>query len=139
MARQPALTISPEKVFFIMVKAREYDVKEEVSDPDSGSNESDDLSIDVLEDKSDDPTYEELAGAIRQLNIDEQLDLLALMWIGRGDFEPSQWKEARAEAAGVGHKHVTRYLVHTPLVGDYLEEAMAALGYSFEDMEKDRL
>ena len=133
------LTISPEKVFFIIVKAREFDAKEELSDPDSGSNEADDKSIDILEDKSDDPTFEELTSAIRQLNIDEQLDLLALMWIGRGDFEPNQWKKARAEAAGVGHKHVTRYLVHTPLVGDYLEEAMVSLGYSFEDLEKGRL
>jgi len=139
MAKKPSLTISPDKVFFIMVKAREYDAKEEISDPDSGSNESDDRAIDILEDKADDPTYEELASAIRQLNIDEQLDLLALMWIGRGDFEPEQWQEARAEAAGVGHKHVTRYLVHTPLVADYIEEAMAGLGYSFEDLEKGRL
>ncbi len=62
------------------------------------------------------------------------------MWIGRGDFEPSEWKDARAEAAGVGHKHVTRYLVHTPLLaGDYLAEAMAGLGYDLEDLEKDHL
>jgi hypothetical protein len=133
------LTISPDKVFFIMVKAREFDAKEELSDPESGSNPSDDNAIDILEERADDPTYEELTGAIRQLNIDEQLDLLALMWIGRGDFEPNQWKKARAEAEGVAHKHVTRYLVHTPLVGDYLEEAMAGLGYSFEDLEKGRL
>jgi len=139
MANQPTLTISPDKVFFILVKAREFDAKEELSDPDSGSNPTDDNAIDVLEDRSDDPTFEELAGAVRGLNIDEQLDLLALMWIGRGDFTPEQWKEAREEAAGVAHKHVTRYLVHTPLVADYLEEAMAGLGYSFEDLEKNRL
>ena len=133
------LAISPDKVFFIIVKAREFDAKEELSDPDSGSNPSDDNAIDILEERADDPTYEELASAIRALNIDEQLDLLALTWIGRGDFDAADWKAARAEAAGVGHKHVTRYLVHTPLVGDYLEEAMTALGYSFEDLEKGRL
>jgi len=133
------LTISPDKVFFIVVKAREFDAKEELSDPDSGSNPSDDKDIDILEEKSDDPTFEELASAIRSLNIDEQLDLLALTWIGRGDFDAADWKTARAEAAGVGHKHVTRYLVHTPLLGDYLTEAMAGLGYDFEDLEKNHL
>jgi hypothetical protein len=133
------LAISPDKVFFIIVKAREFDAKEELSDPDSGSNPSDDNAIDILEERADDPTYEELASAIRALNIDEQLDLLALTWIGRGDFDAADWKAARAEAAGVGHKHVTRYLVHTPLLSDYLTEAMADLGYSFEDLEKDRL
>ncbi|MFZ1991727.1 MAG: DUF3775 domain-containing protein [Alphaproteobacteria bacterium] len=133
------LTISPDKVFFIIVKAREFDAKEELSDPDSGSNPSDDKDIDILEEKADDPTFEELASAIRALNIDEQLDLLALTWIGRGDFDAADWKTARAEAAGVGHKHVTRYLVHTPLLSDYLTGAMADLGYDFEDLEKNRL
>lgn len=133
------LTISPDKVFYIMVKAREFDAKEEVSDPDSGSNPGDDMEIDILEDRADDPTYEELTSAIKSLNIDEQLDLLALTWIGRGDFEAKDWKSARSEAAGVGHKHVTRYLVHTPLLSDYLSEAMAGLGYDFEEFEKNRL
>lgn len=136
---KPNLTISPDKVFYIMVKAREFDAKEELSDPDSGSNPSDDKEIDILEEQAGDPTFEELASAIRALNIDEQLDLLALTWIGRGDFEASDWKSARAEAVGVGHKQVTRYLVHTPLLADYLSEAMAGLGYDFEDSEKNRL
>ena len=136
---KPNLTISPDKVFYIMVKAREFDAKEEVSDPDSGSNPSDDREIDILEDRAGDPTYEELASAIKGLNIDEQLDLLALTWIGRGDFEAKDWKAARSEAGGVGHKHVTRYLVHTPLLADYLSEAMSDLGYDFEEFEKNRL
>ena len=135
----PELAISVEKVFFIIVKAREFDAKEGVADPDSGSNPADDREVDILEDLPDDPTYEEFASAIRALNVDEQLDLLALMWIGRGDFSPEEWPEARKEAATVSHRHVTRYLVHTPLAGDYLEEAMTALGYSFEEEEKKRL
>ena len=46
----PELTISPEKVGFLIEKARQFDVKEAASDPDSGSNASDDDMIDVLED-----------------------------------------------------------------------------------------
>ena len=33
----PSLSISPEKVCFFVVKAREFDVKDVVTDPDSGS------------------------------------------------------------------------------------------------------
>ena len=44
------LTISPEKVCFIIIKAKEFDAKDEVTEPDSGSNPSDDKDIAVLED-----------------------------------------------------------------------------------------
>jgi hypothetical protein len=36
------LTISPEKVCFVIIKAREFDAKDEVTEPDPGSNPSDD-------------------------------------------------------------------------------------------------
>jgi hypothetical protein len=38
----PNLSISPEKVCFIVAKAREFDVKDVVTDPDDSSNASDD-------------------------------------------------------------------------------------------------
>jgi hypothetical protein len=31
------------------------------------------------------------------------------------------------------------YLAGTPLLADYLEEAVSELGYSLEDLEQDRL
>jgi hypothetical protein len=52
----PDLAISPDKVRFFILKAREFDVKDVVTDPDSGSNPSDDAMISVLEDHPDDPT-----------------------------------------------------------------------------------
>ena len=44
----PDLAISPEKVGFLIAKAREFDVKEASTDPDSGSNGADDDMVDVL-------------------------------------------------------------------------------------------
>jgi hypothetical protein len=52
--------------------------KVEEADPDSGSNPSDDLDVDVLEDRTDDPTLEELSTAGDAVNEDEQTDLVAL-------------------------------------------------------------
>ncbi|WP_038957394.1 DUF3775 domain-containing protein, partial [Bradyrhizobium japonicum] len=95
----PELAISAEKVAFIIEKAREFDVKEAASDPDSGSNPSDDDEIDVLEDTNSDPVAAELSGFIRALNEDEQLDLVTLMWLGRGDGELEEWDDLRARAA----------------------------------------
>ena len=93
-----ALTISAEKAFFIIVKAREFDEKVAPSDPGSGSNPSDDKEVDVLE-AGDDATLQELAAALTGLNEDEQLDLVGLMWLRRGRL----WHVCRGAAAGGGH------------------------------------
>ena len=63
----PELAISAEKVGFLIEKMREFDVKEEVSDPDSGSNSADDNMIDVLEDDGDDPVVGEITGFTESL------------------------------------------------------------------------
>ena len=131
------LTISSETVFFIIVKAREFDEQVEPSDPDSGSNPTDDREVDVLEEKADNPVVHELRAAFERLNIDEQLDLLALTWLGRGEF--GTFAEARKEAESLDEVHAGRYLIGTPLLGDYLEEGLSQLGISLEDFEVNRL
>jgi hypothetical protein len=72
------LTISPEKVCFIVIKAREFDAKDAVTEPDPASNPSDDRDAAVLEDHRDDPVVEEITGFINALSEDEQIDLVAL-------------------------------------------------------------
>jgi hypothetical protein len=131
-----ALTISAEKAFFIIVKAREFDEKVAPSDPGSGSNPSDDKEVDVLE-AGDDATLQELGAALTGLNEDEQLDLVGLMWLGRGDF--GTFAEARQQAADMTDKHIPRYLIGTPQLGDYLEDGLATLGISLESFEIGRL
>jgi hypothetical protein len=131
------LTISAEKAFYIIVKAREFDEEVAPTDPDTGSNPTDDSGVDVLEGDGDNPTLQELEGALATLNIDEQLDLLALTWLGRGDF-PS-FEQARQQAEDVRDKHIPSYLIGTPKLGDYLEEGLARLGVSLEGFELNRL
>jgi hypothetical protein len=105
------LKISPEKVCYIIVKAREFDGKVEIDDPEPASNPSDDKNIDVLEDLPDDPTLDELIGAIQILNDDETLDLVALNWIGRGDYTAKELAEARQQAREIPMLDRARYLV----------------------------
>jgi hypothetical protein len=127
------LSIDAETVGYIIVKAREFDEKVAPEEREPGSNPADDKMVEVLEDRSDDPTYEELMSALQSLNDDQLLDLVALCWVGRGDYESADWKKARAEAAAVRDKHIPSYLVGTPLLGDYLEEGLAKLGYSSDE------
>jgi hypothetical protein len=124
-AREPALNLPLDKLGFIILKAREYDVKEGDSDPDEGSNAIDDGQTDVLTDKADDPVREELLGAIRGLNDEERIRLVALAWLGRGTFALDEWKEALATARSEHSRRAAEYLLGLPLLGDYLEDGLA--------------
>lgn len=133
------LTISPEKVCFIIFKAKEFDVKDEVTEPDPGSNPADDKEIAVLEDHEDDPVVEELTSLIDSLSEDEQVDLVALAWLGRDDYTADDWAAVREEAARAHNERTTSYLLGMPLLSDYLEEGLSMLGYSCEAFELNRL
>jgi hypothetical protein len=133
------LTVSSETVCFLIVKAREFDVKEEVSDPDSGSNPTDDMDADVLEDRADDPTEEEIRSMVDALSVDEQVDLVALAWLGRGDYDVKDWPSVRAQAAEQHNNQTASYLLGLPLLGDYLEEGLSLVGRNCEEFEIDRL
>ncbi len=133
------MTISPEKVCFVIIKAREYDAKDEVTEVDPGSNPSDDKDISVLENHEDDPVVEELTSFINSLSEDEQIDLVALAWLGRDDNSASDWQAVREEAARAHNQRTAAYLLGTPLIGDFLEEGLSMLGYSCEEFETGRL
>jgi uncharacterized protein DUF3775 len=128
----PTLSISLEKLSFFIAKAHEFDVKDGVSDPDSGSNATDDGMIDVLEDQGDDPTFQEMTTFINALNEDEQIDLVALTWLGRGDGTIAEWDDLREEATRLHNKRTAAYLLGKPMLGDHLEEGLVQFGVSSE-------
>jgi hypothetical protein len=133
----PTLTISAEDVGYLIVKAREFDVKEANADPDSGSNATDDNMIDVLEDNGSDPVASEIAGFINSLSEEEKIDLVALMRLGRGDGTIEEWDDLRREVADERerNRHTARYLLGEPLLGDYLADGLAAFGLTWVDDE----
>ncbi|HLU91919.1 MAG TPA: DUF3775 domain-containing protein [Pedomonas sp.] len=140
MAERPATLISTEKVCFLIIKAREYMGKDVVTIPDPGSNASDDAMTSVLEDHSDDPSEQELADFIENLNDDEKFDLVALAWLGRGDDTADNWSRLRTEALTASHTASTaEYLMGMPMLPDYLEEALSQFGLSCTEFETGRL
>jgi hypothetical protein len=136
------LTISPEIYFIIIIiiiKAREFDAKDAVTEPDPGSNPSDDNDSAVLEDHRDDPVVEEITSLINSLSEDEQIDLVTLAWLGRDDYSADDWATVREEASRADNKRTANYLLGMPLLGDFLEEGLSMLGYSCEEFEINRL
>lgn len=130
MRQVPNLSISPEKVFFITAKARQSDSRAAESDLTSDFDDDDELERGA---KNTDRS--ELSGFIRDLNMDEQIDLVALMWLGRGDGDLDGWRDLRAEAERAHNNRTGSYLIGTPMLADYLEEALSQFGKSFEDFE----
>jgi hypothetical protein len=131
------LAIPLERLAFIIAKAREFDA-EVPAEPDAatGSDGPDDDEREILLDTPDNPTEQELRDAIDGLGLPERQELLALMWLGRGDYDADSWPDALREAAESTIANVTDYLVGTPLLGDYLEEGASALDLSLDDFER---
>jgi hypothetical protein len=127
------LQISSEKLAYIIAKAREFDVKVAAGEPHSGSNPSDDGESEILEDFRDDATADELRDAIDQLSEDEVTDLVAIVWVGREDFDRTSWDEARTLAAERRRSRSSRYLMGIPNLPDYLENGLSELGHSIDE------
>jgi hypothetical protein len=134
------LGIAIEKVCDIITRARAFDSQIPLGEEDEepGEFEADD---EIDEDQvlaqaeryKDDPTYLELVDFMDSLNEEEQINLVALAWLGRGDYTVDDWASA-LEAAREAHNDRTgEYLLGIPLIGDYLEEGLSAFGESCED------
>lgn len=127
MAGSVDLSISREKLSFIIAKAREFDAKDVLTNPGDSSNAIDDAMISILEDHPDDPVRQELSGFIKGLTEDEQIDLVTLAWLGRGDGDANDWQNLRDEASRAHNARTASYLLGIPLLSDYLEEALSQL------------
>lgn len=129
------LNINPETVCQIIQLAREFQAKEEVVIPEMPDSPSDDWGRQVLADHLGDMTYQFTRDLIDELEDDQQITLVALMWVGRGDYERAEWKEAVRTAMDERSGHTADYLLATPMVADYLEEALRLHGHSCEQEE----
>ena len=124
------LDINPETVCHLIQKARSFHVKEDVVIPEEPMNTADDWALQVLADHKDDPSYAEFITTVRDLEPDQQANLVALMWIGRGDFDTNEWDSALRRAKSEWTTETAEYLISKPMLSDHLEEGLEGLGYS---------
>lgn len=126
----PELEINQETVCFLCDRARLFHCKEEVVIPEVPGSPSDDWARQVLADHASDTTYQEFKVTIDDLEPDQQQAVVALMWLGRGDYSLDEWQTALDEAADSWNEFTAEYLIAHPLLADYLDEGLAAFGYS---------
>ncbi|MBC7133435.1 MAG: DUF3775 domain-containing protein [Roseovarius sp.] len=79
----------------------------------------------------------ELRAFIDGMTEEEQASLVAVMWIGRGSFEPEEIEEARRTAFEEATAPCADYLIGTPHLSDHLENGLDALGLSALDDEDE--
>ncbi|TKT80388.1 DUF3775 domain-containing protein [Aquamicrobium sp. LC103] len=133
--REWELAIDPDTVRLFILKARavsaglnhDYeaggDHEIELDDQSRDAHQHDGLA----EEEEEDLTEKELRALIDDLNEDEAAELIALMWIGRGDYDVSEWVDAVAEAKQRGNNRTSTYLLGMPMLGDWLEEGLEAV------------
>lgn len=129
--------IDRETLAYIVLKAKAFDALLEADDPSDGSDSVDDRFVDALEDEQDNPVQRELRSAIASLDVDAKATLVALTWLGRGDYDAGEWREALTTARERAKNSTARYLMGVPLLGDYIEDGADKLGINLITEQKD--
>lgn len=129
-----SLNINTHIICFLILKAREFQAKEGVSFPEKIKDSENEYDwAQILADHQDDLTFLEVKKVISDLEPDQQIELLALMYIGRGDFEMTEWKKALKEAEDTIEPNLAEYLFAKPQLPEYYEHALEILGFNCED------
>ena len=125
----PEIDLSTEAVQFVIDKTHEFHERDDVILPED--SQGDDLApedvLQLTEGFGGDAFYQELTNMINDLDPDQQVSLVALMWVGRGDFSLAEWDEALAQARDSWTNHTAEYLISTPMLADFLEEGLQQL------------
>ncbi len=130
------MELLPEKVGFIIQMARQLDNGESFGDETGTTKSLDLVDIEILDEILEGPAGDQISSYINCLNDDEALDLVALMWVGRGTYRAEQFDLARQVAAAEATHTTSEYLLGTPLLADYLEDGLEAMGFSVEEAEE---
>ncbi|HKR24958.1 MAG TPA: DUF3775 domain-containing protein [Allosphingosinicella sp.] len=120
----------------LILRAKELEAQVPAQDPDADADNVDDYddeggeALSVLEDELNDSVEEEVQAQLDDLADDQLAEVLALAWVGRGTYDPSEWDEAYAEAGELDADERMDELMDMPLLGGHLEAGLAAFDYS---------
>lgn len=124
------LTIDPDYVGRLIFKVRAVMAQEGTVMPEHGGNASDDEGPAVLQESAEDLSREEIVEEFEGLDTDHQAQLVALLWLGRGDAEPDDWPELIETALDRRETPTAEYLLDHPLLAEYWAEGLDKLGYT---------
>jgi 3-phenylpropionate/cinnamic acid dioxygenase small subunit len=117
----------------IILKAREINIADDLTMNSDHIDISDTEWKQILAEYQDDDSYIELKSLINDLEPDQQQQIIALMYLGRGDFKENEWRLAMEQALTIPIPSRADYLISKTMLADYLEEGLAMLGYSCDE------
>jgi hypothetical protein len=133
------MDIALEIVCHVIHRARELVADLDPLEDEPGKRAADDTAEELSEEDegglSESAEYEELKEYIGNLHEDEQVELVALTWVGRGTYTAEDWDEAVEIARDEHAKNAARYLLSQPLLADELEEGLNEFDLSCEDVD----
>lgn len=127
------LEINSETVCRLIMLAKEFHAQEAVVIPEEPGNPSGDWGQQMLASHIEDSTFQEFKSIVRDMEPDQQHQLVALMWIGRGDYELDEWDDAVEYAAECASPTTAEYLIAHPMLADYLTDGLTMNGLSCDE------
>lgn len=123
------LDVNPDTVCRLIELARVFHAQEEVVIPEEPDNPGGDWPTQILAGHSNDSMLDEFRNIVADLEPDQQQQIVALLWLGRGDFTLEEWTEAVDEATDNWNERTADYLIAHPLLPDHLTEGLDQHGY----------
>lgn len=127
------LHIRLETLCSLIALAREFQAKEDVVIPEAPDSPTEDWAMQVLADHIDDYSLAEFRGIVGDMSERQRAELVALMWLGRGDYSIDEWEQAVDDALGDFSIRAGEYVIAHPMISDYFEEGLIAHGLSCEE------
>ncbi|WP_250461196.1 DUF3775 domain-containing protein [Microbulbifer litoralis] len=118
------LNVSSENVCRLVYLAREFHAQEQVSIPEDPDNPSGDWAVQILASHAEDESFQVFKAIVEDLEPDQQQEVVALLWLGRGDYSKEEWRDALQLAADSWNTRTAEYLIAHPLLADYLEQGL---------------
>lgn len=134
-----ALSVSADTVATLILEARAYDEVIPEIDVEDGADELDERDAPPHDEAIGNPARKVLIAAIESLTEEQQETLVALTWLGRGDYSVEEWDEALSMAAERDNGQIATYLAGIPMMADYLEAAAATLGLDLSDTDANSM
>ena len=133
------LQVNPDTVCRLIELAQSFHAKEAAVMPEDSSNPADDWSKSMLSDGADNTSFAEFETIIKDLDADHQHEIVALLWIGRGDYTLEEWDSVVAQARDEWTPDTASYLIEHPLLADELREGLEMHGHSCAELSNQNL
>lgn len=127
------IDVSTETVQRLVALAREIHTQDSSGPSEDAVNPTGDLAVQMIAGQPRDMCAGEFRCIIEDLEPDQQQQVVALMWLGRGDFSAEEWQEVTELAEQRWSEETADYLLAHPMLSEELTAGLEALGFETEE------